>query len=253
MSDSTSQGGKAGAEGATPDDAGSNALDYTRRLFTTVFGWYTSAESKAQILLTLNGALLGFLGSAAFWGGDQLGTTLKTVGYETLFFFVAFLVALAGSIVSALMCLKSRLRHLDQEVEDPTPGNLWFFQLLPLVDRNKFAAKLQQISAAAEIEILSSQIQILSFNVISKHVWVNRAVKSFVAGLLFFMMLVATYIIRLYAGITDRWSCDLVLGSVIVVSAAVIIYWIVDAQEKGRETAFQTRFLRESGAPGRQD
>lgn len=220
----------------------SHAVDYARRLHKDVNDWYTSADNKAQILLTLNGVLLGFLGSAAFWGADELQLAVAKIGYETFAFFIAFLISLGVSIVSALMCLKSRLRHDGQEDLPPVPENLWFFQRLPRIAPREFVEKLRSVTPETEIEILSSQIQILSFNVINKHVWFNRGFKFFVVGLLCFLMVVASYIVRLYAKNLAGFSSWLAVGSLVVVAVAALLYWWLDDREERQERKFQGKF-----------
>ena len=219
-----------------------HALDYTRRLHKDVNDWYTSADNKAQILLTLNGVLLGFLGSAVFWGADKLQQAVDKIGYETSVFFITFLISLGVSITSALMCLKSRLRHDEQEDLPPTPENLWFFQRLPAIAPREFAGKLRCVTPETEIEILSSQIQILSFNVINKHVWFNRGFKFFVVGLLCFLMVVASYIVRLYGEITVSFSPQLAFASFAVVAGAGFLYWWLDDREERKTQEFQRNF-----------
>lgn len=220
-----------------------NSLAYTRRLFAKVFEWYSSAEKKAQILLTLNGALLGFVGSAAFWNTDKLKVALPQIGYETLLFFIAFLLALAASVLCALMSIRSRLRHLPASVKlPPTPANLWFFQLLPSIQPDTFRTALKDVDADREIDILSSQIQVLSYNVINKHLWFNRGYAFVVAGLLCFFVVVATYFVRLYAGIAERFSWPLLFGSLAFVAAALVIYRGLTMIERKREKVFQAQF-----------
>ncbi len=239
------------------DSATSHALDYTRRLHKDVNDWYTSADNKAQILLTLNGVLLGFLGSAAFWGADKLQVAVDKngcekgceIGYETFAFFIAFLMSLGVSITSALICLKSRLRHDAQEALPPVPENIWFFQRLPGIAPQEFARKLRSVTPEMEIEALSSQIQILSFNVINKHVWFNRGFKFFVLGLLCFLMVVASYVVRLYAKASIGFSPWLTFASFAVVAAAASLYWWLDNREESKTREFQRKFGSPSPRP----
>jgi len=224
-----------------------HALDYTRRLHKDVNDWYTSADNKAQILLTLNGVLLGFLGGAAFWGADKLQHAVDKFGYETSAFFITFLISLGVSITSALICLKSRLRHDEQEDLPPTSENLWFFQRLPRIALREFLGKLRCVTPETEIEVLSSQIQILSFNVINKHVWFNRGFKFFVVGLLSFLMVVASYIVRLYENITVCFSPVLTFASFAVVAGAAFLYSRLDDREERKTEEFQRKFRSRLG------
>ena len=46
--------------------AGEPALDYTRRVYANVLGWYENADRKAQLILTANGGFLTVLAGFRF-------------------------------------------------------------------------------------------------------------------------------------------------------------------------------------------
>jgi len=218
------------------NDASSPALDYTRRLHAEVAEWYRSADNKAHILLTLNGVMLGFVGAAAFWSAEGLSSAARgTIGWEPLFFFFAYIAALAASIFAALMCLKSRLRHVEAGTLPASSANIWFFQSLPAVAPAEFLRALQGMTAPQEIAVLRSQIQILAFNVLRKHMWCNRGFVFFVLGLLCFLMVTATFTLRVFFDLSDSPSPALTLASAGIVAAAAAFYAWLDRREV-RET-----------------
>src|SRR5215216_1568412 len=86
-----------------------NTLDYSRRLYERIIDWYKNADSKAQIILTLNGAFVAFLTSSIFKNPDELLKLTNKFSAFTWFFLSLMCVCLVGSIVCALMCLWSRI------------------------------------------------------------------------------------------------------------------------------------------------
>lgn len=191
-------------------ESDSPSLDYARRLFDNIIDWYKNADTKAQILLTLAGVFLSFLTSAAFTKKSDLKSILELFGIETwvlLAFMVMFLIA---TIISALLCLRSRLadpedivKHLHDIVEDyevkdrQWPETMWFFGMIAqLKDRRRFQARLHEFTVEDELRALSSQIFIVSKNVLKKHIWVNRGVLFIALTLLAFLASGVSYIVR---------------------------------------------------------
>ena len=119
---------------------------------------------------------------------------------------------------------------------------MWFFQQLPALSPTAFEAALQEMDAGKEIKILSRQIQMLSFNVINKHLWFNRGYGALVMGLLCLIAVVATYVLRLYLGIDQRFSWPLLVVSVGIVTIALLVYYTLAVTERKQETMFQARF-----------
>ena len=87
----------------------SDALTYARRLYERVVDWYKNADAKAQIILTLDGAFLTFLTTSIFQSPDELTKITQRFNHGTWLCLLAMCLCLIGSIVSALMCLWSRI------------------------------------------------------------------------------------------------------------------------------------------------
>ena len=189
---------------------GSPSLKYTQRLWGNILDWYNNADTKAQILLTLSGVFLSFLTSAAFTKKSDLKPIVDLFGIETwalLSFMTAFLIA---TIISALLCLRSRLddpeeidKHLHDIVVDiegknrQWPETMWFFGMIAqLKDRKRFQARLHEFTEEDELQALSSQIFIVSKNVLKKHKWVNRGFLFITLTLLAFLASSVSYVAR---------------------------------------------------------
>jgi hypothetical protein len=84
------------------------ALEYTRDLYKLVLDWYGNADTKAQILLTIDGAFLAFFTSSIFAKPEDLGFIIDKFWAGTWIFLGLMCICLVGSIVSALNCLRSR-------------------------------------------------------------------------------------------------------------------------------------------------
>ena len=87
----------------------STALAYSNLLFANIVDWYRNADSKAQIILTLDGALIAFLTTSIFRKPGELSEITRSLTLRTWLLLTAMCVCLVGSIISALMCLWSRV------------------------------------------------------------------------------------------------------------------------------------------------
>lgn len=186
-----------------------SSVDYARRLYADVLAWYRSAESKAQVILTLDGIFLGAVTGLTLGKREDVAEILHSFGFETSALLVAAGATLGFSIVSAVMCLFSRtytddgLRDFYRETGlDPrnastyAPEAMWFFQHIAGLEREQFQAALASIDADQELRALGSQIHILSSNVTKKHEWVNRAFLSAGLTLIMLLALIADYAVR---------------------------------------------------------
>lgn len=187
-----------------------NSLDYSRRLYERVIDWYKNADSKAQIILTLNGAFVAFLTSSIFKNPDELlKLTNKFSGFTWLFLSL-MCVCLVGSIVSALMCLWSRiafsaerdemiLSEIDnlKETGEYSPNLVLFFKTIAMLDAGKFQTQLTKIDTEFEIKALASQIYLLSKRVYAKHLLVNYGFAMVGGALIFFLLGGISYLANL--------------------------------------------------------
>lgn len=178
----------------------SPALDYARRLFERIIDWYKTADSKAQIILTLDGAFLTFLTTSVFKNPDELSRIIQRFNSATWLFLALMSVCLIGSIISALMCLWSRVwlsskrdavlvreKARLEEAEKYSPNVMLFFKTISWLNHDKFQAQLAEVDVKFEIKALASQSFLLSQRVNTKHLLVNLGFVLAGASLIFFL------------------------------------------------------------------
>lgn len=181
-----------------PNQISDEALDYSRRLFHHIIDWYKNAETKAQVIFTLDGAFLTFLTSLIFLNTSELKEFISVFGPETWVSLALMVLTLAGSIFSALMCIRSRLEFSDfDKSKSYEPEVMWFFGSIAFLEKKGFQERIKKMTKEDEITVLGNQIFLVSKNVLEKHRWVNRSFILTGASLLFFLLVNASYIIRL--------------------------------------------------------
>lgn len=178
-----------------------NALDFARSLYERTLEWYKNADSKAQIILTLNGAFVAFLTSNIFKGPDEIYKIINKFGALTWILLALMTLCLVGSIISALACLWSRVafsterdRIILSEIKDLkekgeySPHLMMFFKTIALLDAEKFQNQLAKIDEDFEIKAIASQCYLLSKRVSEKHLWANRGFVLVGGALIFFLL-----------------------------------------------------------------
>ena len=172
--------------GTPPPEEMDAAVEYARRLFESVMEWYGSADTKAQVVLTIDGAFLAFLTGSIFAEPADLAPILSRFTPAIWLLLALMSLCLTGSIACALLALWSRLHtpastdrklaSLGVRTADAStyaPEAAWFFQLVRRLDREQFARRLATVDRAFEVRALAAQIHALSANVAKKHFWVN--------------------------------------------------------------------------------
>lgn len=178
-------------------------LTFSRNIYERALDWYKSAESKAQIVLTLNGVFISFLGGNIFLH-DETKDSLADLGIGTFVVIGLMLVGLVSSIVFALICLKSRFgkTKIEQLTERDAKGNIikydhsiiFFFDHLRQLKPDIVAKQVNGLKEKDEIEILSRSVVILSQNVKEKHRSVNMSFMMFGFSLIMFAVALLFYL-----------------------------------------------------------
>ena len=185
------------------------ALQYAYRLFDNCTDWYNNADSKAQILLGLDGAFLAFLTSSAFAKPEDAAKLFGRFRMDTWTFLVLMCVTLVVSIFTALRCLWSRtyskkaLKKMFADVGVP-PGSrgpypaelMWFFQLVHALDSAAFKSQMLTVDEKFATSALASQICELSGRITEKHFWVNVGFSCAAASLTLFVAAMVSYVAR---------------------------------------------------------
>jgi hypothetical protein len=106
-----------------PSDTTEIAAEYIRRVYASTREWYAVAETKAQLLLTVNGAFVTILFGTLF---GKLGNAHARFGPETWAFLGITVAALVSALVCAAGCLwsfhghaKEEFAHLGVNPDDP--------------------------------------------------------------------------------------------------------------------------------------
>ncbi len=180
-------------------------VEYARRLYDDVRSWYNNADSKAQVVLAIDGAFLAFLTGAIFAKPSDLKAVVGMFSTWTWSLLALMTLCLMASVISAICCLWSRtysaeeLQELVEAAQHPegdsaqyAPKEMWFFQMVASLEERRFRATLEAVNGPFEIEAMASQIQVLSKNVRTKHRAVN-------AG---FVLAATTLILFFFAGLS---------------------------------------------------
>jgi hypothetical protein len=117
-------------------------------------------------------------------------------------------MAMAASVVCALMCLVSRImphseikRRYPEVLVDPGEGTyppevMWFFQTISRLDHDHFCEQTMHVTESVENRALASQNYLLSSKVLKKHIWVNRGFALTALGLLSLLLAGSSYALR---------------------------------------------------------
>jgi hypothetical protein len=140
-------------------------------------------ETKAQLLLTVNGAFVTILFGVLFGRAGDVRAGVAHFGPETW----AFLGVAVAALVSALVCAAGSLWSFHGRVKeefarlDVDPGNpdtyraevLWYFGHLALLRPKEVAEKLRGAGPDYEATALSYNVVDLAARVLRKHRLVN--------------------------------------------------------------------------------
>lgn len=183
---------------------------YARRLYDDVRGWYSNADTKAQVVLAMDAAFVAFVTSAIFGKAPSELKAILGLSYWWTWLWLALMtICLLGSMMNAILCLWSRIYSAEQLrlfVDDAqrtsgtserySPKVMWFFQMVSELDKDLFLSTLASVDKRFETEVLASQIRILATNVRNKHRAVNRGFVLAAATLVFFFFAGLSYVAR---------------------------------------------------------
>ncbi len=163
-------------------DSVTPSLENTRRLYESVLDWYKNADAKAQVVLSLAGIFLTFVGTTLL---KDAANVVRLPWYS--FALLALMcLALTLSLFHAILCIWSRTYNpveltdfLNKAGVDPSrhetyaPSVCWFFQTVSSLNKAQFEKKMQALERTFEVDAMSSQIYELSVRVTKKHHHVN--------------------------------------------------------------------------------
>jgi hypothetical protein len=190
-----------------PKDA--RGVTYLRSVYINVFEWYKIADSKSQLILTLDGALITVATGLVLTSPGQLAAQERRFGWETWIFLTVSSLALAMSVGCAVKCLYSRLNNaslheLGRYEVDPKNGATYvpaiahWFGTIAKLEPQKAVNYLKAAPRTSEFEIeaLASTIVAFSPKVLDKHRWANYAWLLTSVSLIALFAMSASYLIR---------------------------------------------------------
>lgn len=189
--------------------------EHLRDLGADLRYWYNSAETKAQLVLTVNGLFTTFLTTTVLGSPSTAIRTTSVFGPETWTFLAAMASCQVLAILSAVTCLRSRglsRRKLEQQFVrhgvDPDQPNTYapelsaFFLYISTLNPAHYATWVSQANQDFITRALASEIADFSPYVLKKHRWINRAFLLTGLSLALFLATGASYLIRAHLGTT---------------------------------------------------
>jgi hypothetical protein len=156
---------------------------YIRRVYASTREWYSVAETKAQLLLTVNGAFVTILSGIIFGKLSDVAAAGARFGPETWLFLGIAVAALVSALVCAAGCLwsfhgnaKEEFAYLGVNPDDPAtyrPEVLWYFGHLAHLQLDAAVEALRTADRNFEAQTLSYNVVDLSAKVLRKHRLVN--------------------------------------------------------------------------------
>jgi hypothetical protein len=147
-----------------------------------VLGWYHSAETKAQLVIGIDGAFAAFLTSGIFQKPEDLKGIVAAFSSTTWILIGLMSACLIVSLAAAIFCLwsriysESRLQRVITKACKRDPGGnryaanvMWFFQFVAAIEDDCFRRTLEAADEDFELKAMQAQIPILSSHVRLKH------------------------------------------------------------------------------------
>jgi hypothetical protein len=184
------------------------SLEYLRRLYANVLDWYRVADSRAQLILTLDGVFITIVTGTVFAKPEELAAWQRVFGLETWAFLSLAALAIIGSITFALLCLHSRLHEAThryigshykvdpRRIETYVPGVSWWYGMIAKLDQKIMIQYLQTADEMFEIDALANQVVLLSGMILRKHRRANRGWLLAGLSLLFLVAAGTSYVLR---------------------------------------------------------
>lgn len=175
------------------------SVDYTRRLYENVLGWYRTADTKAQVVLSMNGTFIAFVSGAAILKTTDLDALIKTLTVASRACLVLMALTLTTSILLCVGCLWCRLmprkrfraqilQSTRSDTDEPIAArHLWFFQFVSAANEKRFKRTIEGLTPQLEVETLLSQIHVLARFTELKHRLVDWAFITAAATLVLFV------------------------------------------------------------------
>lgn len=193
----------------TPNTDLSDAVEYARRSYDSNLDWYKNADTKAEVILSLDGIFLAVVTGSIFMKRSDLLEILAGFTIWTWLFFGSMCVALAASILCAIACLWSRIplsqrakeqylasRNIQVDrLETYLPEATFFFQKISWLNSELYQRLLLSTNKRFEIQALAADVHTLSRNVLRKHQLVDAGFFLTGLSLLLFLAVGISYLV----------------------------------------------------------
>jgi hypothetical protein len=178
------------------------------QIYANVLDWYKIADSKAQLILTLDGVFVTIVTGTVFAKPDELLARQRIFRWETWTLLSVAALAIVFSIICAVLCLHSQLRESQlnflvkdygvdrKNIKTYTPAVAWWFGMIASLESDIVIKYLRKADEAFERDAMAHQIVVLSDHSLKKHRWVNRGWLFAAASLLSLVASGASYVLR---------------------------------------------------------
>jgi hypothetical protein len=162
-----------------------DSIAYNRRLYANVLEWYKIADTKAQLLLALNGVFVAALAGGLLLKPADVAQA-KIFGGWTWLCLGVLAFSVTASTFSAARCVASRLSDArvkyrlsefgvdSMDAGTYRPETAWWFGYIATLHPNEITTYLRAASPEFERDAITSAVVQLAPNVLAKHRWVNR-------------------------------------------------------------------------------
>src|SRR6476660_210956 len=83
-------------------------LEYARKLYANILEWYKDVHSRAQVILTVDGAFITLLAGSVLGKSDEIAAATDEFGPETWALLALTAVAFGLSLIWAIRTLTPR-------------------------------------------------------------------------------------------------------------------------------------------------
>ena len=177
-------------------------LEAAEKIYGAVLDWYKSAETKAQIILTVLSSFIAFSTGIILSNPESFRKTVAV--FDTLIYAALFvaLVSILYGLYASFMCLRSRLDKISFEDTEPnmySAKEMFFFGHHAHHKPEILFDSLKSLSIERQLEMLAYQIIALSKNVVVKHRYVNRGFLAVCICVCAFLLIIVLYLRNLSA------------------------------------------------------
>jgi hypothetical protein len=174
------------------------ALEVARGIHTEAVAANRELYTRAQIVLTLDGIVIGATAAALAGKPGDLRDAVNVFAGTTWLALAVAGAALVGSVLSSALALFSRHAGGPRAaVNTYEPANMWYYARIAALDPTQFVERTAQADADFEVRARLSQVAIMAPIMVRRARWLNRAFASTALSFVAFALAAADYLVRL--------------------------------------------------------